>query len=297
MTKNDPKPASKTQYPLGERSLRLIGWLPLLYLLYQAGRSWVPSEYWLLRIVLVALLLPFGVLVWAATRSVMADRRLGQKRRDQTLLEGVGSCYGVFLRPFHIDATVKIANPFFRFWSGNYEEAFSLFPGEYIGRVLEPYCRVIEIGGADTSVGSNRIHGGDAHWQEIFATTIGQAAFFVIMPLLFERKGSCGQATLWELSELKAASRLDRVVVFMPRAPRFRQSSIPEAWQRARKIAHGNGIALPAFTHRGGVFTLSPQASGWCANADSAVGPYRERSLAAGLIAAVQAVTAAGRMH
>ncbi len=288
MARNNPKPATNSHHELGARSYGLISVLVVMFLAERVGRNWLPQNVWF-KTLFVAVFLG---LAYALIRSVMADRRQNQRFRDQMVAAGLDGRYGVFLRPFHLDSTLKLENPFFRFWSGNYAEVFPLFPGEYVSRVLEPFFRVVEIGGTETTIGSSRVHSGDAQWQQMFYATLEGACFVVIMPLLFEKAGQRhGEATLWELAQLAATSDLDRVVVFMPRTPGLRSALVSRAWESARAAAAIQGVDLPAYSRHGGVFTLFEQNARWRPSIDRASGRYRGRALAAGLIEAVQHVT------
>lgn len=294
MPKNDPKPAQQTRYPLGTRTYALAIALNLLTIAAQVGRFLRLRSDLNVWYGLTAALVLCGTVVLALFRSALADRRRAQQARDGRLAIRADMGYGVFLRPFRLDATLRLENPFFRFWFANYDEIFRLFPGEYVGRVLEPYFPVVEIGGSDTTVGSARVQESDADWQSTFRALVDGAAFVVIMPLLLDAQDRRhGEATLWEFGELAARSALDRVVVFMPRMPGFGRSAMARAWACASAIVAGHGIALPAYTHRGGIFRLVRDDHGtWRASADHAVGRYRTRALAAGLVAAARTVAA-----
>jgi hypothetical protein len=287
MARTWPRPAPNSRHELGARSYGLIGLLSVLAMAGRFGRTWFDENHWAGALLLaLVLILPYAI--W---RSVRSDRRYNQKCRDATLLADLDRGYGVFLRPFHLDATLRLENPFARFWGGDLAEVFPLYPGEYVSRVLEPFFAVAEIGGTQATIGSSRVQTDEADWQQTFHRMIEAARFLVIMPLLFERAdGRHGEATLWELAQLVGAAKLERVVVFMPRPPGPRSAVMARAWESARAAAAGQGIDLPAYTRRGGVFTLSTDGARWRASVDWATGRYRGRALAGGLVKAVQRV-------
>jgi hypothetical protein len=198
----------------------------------------------------------------------------------------------LFLRPFFIDKRFGVPNPFYSHLSGGIgPDAMFIKPEEFVGRVLEPYIIVMEIGGGRESVSGGRIYSSDDHWRESFAQAVEGAAVIVVLPMLgLNAKAGriLGEATIWEMRYLVESKNISRTIVVMPKVHWARRKYARQSWERARIATSSFGLFLPEYREQGAVMLFVKVLDAWKVERDFGGMKNGRYSLAAGLIEAVE---------
>jgi uncharacterized integral membrane protein len=265
-----------TRFGVGTWSQLLA--IPLYFLLVAAAagsagllkslRYWAGDWTW-----------PFIVVIFGgAFLCACIGARLGasDKRKTQTLRDAEATMSGsraLYLRTFFSDTKIQFPNPYV-------DQAFGvsfdlttldgeMLPAEvFVGRVLEPFLNVVQVGGSPATIGPGRIYTSDAEWQDAVRPAVLEADVIVILPIMgLDRKTKrlAGRATIWEMEHLVRSGRIERAVVIMP--PRLSimwfPSRVRDGWERARALAAEFALYLPASQRRGGVFIFHEWNGDW----------------------------------
>jgi len=214
-----------------------------------------------------------------------------QPLRDRTIYESTS--YAVFLRPFFTDKLIKFPNPHYRVTGGMFSlEQPSLGAEEFVGRLLEPYIDVVEIGGVADSIGPARLYGNESNWQLLFQKYCHDADVVILLPLLDSQKADGhqpGSQTMWELHQLKLMHKLDRTIILMPKSNFLSRNWLRPAWERARTHAAEFSVVLPKYDSAGGIYAARSDNSQYDLSRRFTGGYrwlYREWRFAGGLVEA-----------
>lgn len=249
------------------------------------AEKWVSRPgAWILPVVVAIPLLSS-----AAHFARRSKSRLQPFRDLEATMDGT---HALFLRPFFSDTKVGIPNPFFSaIWSGGFSiEPPELGPEEFVGRVLEPYINVREVGGA-TTIGNGRIPVSSEKWQEDVIKAANKASVTIILPLLGQDKKAgqdLGESTLWELSYLVKTGLISRAMIIMPKVEWRGRKSVRDSWERARAKALGFGMLLPEYSKDGGVLTFEHDHVAWRPAQIFGQNISGRKSLAVGLVEAIK---------
>ncbi len=220
-----------------------------------------------------------------------------QKTRDRAT-DSPGP-FALYLRPFFSDSTFLLPNPFA--WNVSVSMGFELLlpghlglgPEEFVGRVLEPFIRVRQVGGSSSTVGNARAYVGDDAWGDVVKEWVAQASVIIILPVVLEDATTeqvHGRATIWELEYLVRSGRLSHTVVIMPPVQSSKKSnSTAEGWGRAQAIAATFDLILPDYDARGGFMTFHQSGDLWL-RCEWFPGRFRQQAMGIGLIKAVHSL-------
>jgi len=202
----------------------------------------------------------------------------------------------LFLRPYFSDKKFLFPNPFYSYWScGISLEPIYMPPEEFVGRILEPYVSVMEIGGDPKFISGGKIYSPDDCWRESFIQAVERATFVVIMPMLgFDPKTrkALGEATIWELRYLVESENIHRTIVLMPKVPPLRRKYARQSWERARLAAASFGLTLPEYKRNGAIILFRRKLGIWEVAVDFIGTESRRASFAVGLVEAVEGLAA-----
>jgi hypothetical protein len=240
-----------------------------------------------------AWLVPAGVaLLCGIAAAILADRhkrRLQPLRDSEVSLEGP---HALYLRPYFTDTGTPLLNPFYSAWSGGLSlEAYALNPEQFVGRVLEPYINVREVGGNPSTVANSRILIPYDAWQDAVKEAIHAAAVIVMMPLMLPDRNTGimrGEATIWELQYIVESGLLDRTIVLMPHVPWGARKRTRGAWERTRNRVAEFGLELPAYREQGDVLVFSHADEAWRMEKLFSPALPARKQVAAGLVEALR---------
>jgi hypothetical protein len=212
--------------------------------------------------------------------------------RDQDIR--VGGPVALYLRPFFIDKYLRLPNPYRSrsFWS---PDMAPILPAEFIGRVLEPYINVRQLGGGPETLANTRVQApllGD-EWKRTVKNQIQAASVAIVIPLLDRDRKSGelrGQATLWELAWLINSGAMARTIVMMPSVAWVHRRRVRDGWERGRAVLRELGLVLPPYTKRGEVMTFARDDGCWCVAASFGGKGRAINRFAVGLVEAVQSL-------
>lgn len=285
-----------TYWRIFKRDLLLFG--PVTFLLYVMP-GYCYHVFWSARFCVNHL--PFIYLIYglfalslrAELNSILEEENLKRKHQLQSYRNSqVDSIkiYTLYLRSFETDDIVFMANPFFfedddenRKQINSFGDAELIFPEEFIGRVLEPYIDVLQVGGSDANIGPARIFVDDSIWQERVGNAVNAASIIILMPLVTEMKNGSyrGLATMWELQFLVKSGKIERTIILMPPSNHFgkaasgelnlrngqndvglmeyRRAHIGDGWEAIKDMSSRIGLQLPCYTDSGAVIGLFKQ--------------------------------------
>jgi hypothetical protein len=233
------------------------------------------------------------LLVWYAVHA-SARLRASQAVRDR---QDIGAQpFALYLRPFESDAAITLQNPHYsHIASIVLSEENRIGPEEFVGRVLEAYIHVIQIGGDPIRAGATRVYAGEHDWRERFFDLSRKASVLIVSPLLFPNRSGGpmkGGETLWELAFLAQSGLLERTLLLMPRVRWWRRRRVRDAWTRAADELALGDLRIPAYRARGGVFAATRDTTGWTFSIDHPVGRLGRRQLALALVEATENLAA-----
>lgn len=276
--------------------------LPLLFILVQISRSPIRSEWIgqavgleslnpnvLTAIVAGLATLLAGVMVWLVKRH---RKKLQALRDAEIFLPGPRA---LFLRPYFSDTKVKLLNPFFSSWAAAFSgvpvnfDGGILLPEQFVGRVLEPFINVVQVGGSP-AISNATLTVTDKEWKPAVAEAVDAAAVVIVMPILREdrRTGhTAGVSTILELQYLVESTHLSRTIIVMPDAMWHSRRRIARGWEQARQKAAKFSLLLPPYNKKGAVMTFEKTEGGWQVSRTFGQGICRRRKIAFGLVEAV----------
>ncbi len=226
-------------------------------------RDW--AEKWVGRpgawVLSVVVLIAF---IWPA--SILARRTKGRLQPLRDADAALGGTNALFLRPFFTDTKVRITNPFYSIGtSGVTIEPAGLGPEEFVGRVLEPYINVREVGG-EAPIGNGRVPVPPEKWQDTVIKVAGEASVIIIIPLLWkdEKTGQeYGEGTFWELKYLARTGLMSRAIALMPKVDWRSQKSVNVGWERFRASVAEFGVLLPEYNDDGCAMIFEETSGVW----------------------------------
>lgn len=250
--------------------------------LRRAGIGWFGSSPWMI--------LAAVAVVSVASAIIMGDRH---KRRLQPFRDAEVSLdvpHALFLRPYFTDTGVQLVNH--SAWSAGLSlDAYPLNPEQFVGRVLEPYLDVREVGGSPSTIGNARIVVPYDEWQGAVKAAIHAASVIVVLPLMMpdhDTDTMRGEATIWELRYLAESGLLLQTIVLMPHVVWGARRRTREAWERTRVRVADFGLELPAYAEEGGALVFSDADGAWRMKQRFAPEVPARKRVAAGLIEALQ---------
>jgi hypothetical protein len=265
-----------------------------------AWTDWLGSEIGLgnlnpnaFKVILICFaVLVAGLMGWLTTRH---KKRLQALRNTEILLPGPKA---LFLRPYFSDKGIKLPNPFYSVWStalsGISINAGFLGPEEFVGRVLEPFINVVQVGGNPATIGNATISTPEKDWKPLVIKAIGDASIIIILPVLREdnetaraSSESTGKSTIEELGFLVDLKRMRKTIVIMPNAIWYRRRTIGKGWERARSKAAEFGVNLPAYENKGAVLIFEPIGGNWQVANSFGRRICARRKIAVGIVEAV----------
>jgi len=249
-------------------------------------RRWLTSKLgvgaaWVLMCAVTLLLLASAALI------AQRHQRKLQVVRDHDI--AIAGPVALYLRPFFIDKHV-FANPYYTSSPDNP----ALLSSELIGRVLEPYIRVRQLGGGPETLANTRVPVPllDDAWKLIVKQQILTASVAIILPLMDRDRKTGeirGQATLWELGYLIESGAIARTIVMMPSAAWVSRRRVGNAWEHGRTAARDLGLFLPPYTKDGDVMTFARDDGGrWRVAGSFGRAARGHKRIAVGLVEAVQ---------
>jgi signal peptidase I len=130
---------------------------------------------------------------------------------------------------------------------------------------LEPTLPLVAIGNKGDSLGASKLSTDDARWQHVFAGLAERARLIVLVPF-------ASPGTLYEISRLASnGSFLRKTLWVMP--PTYLGTrallralvgrSHRRRWRNTQKALAKDGIALPPYNRRGGLFLLGEDLNAW----------------------------------
>ena len=221
-----------------------------------------------------------------ATRSKL---RLQPLRDAETNSSGTNALY---LRSFFTDTKALLPNPFYsNLSSGISLESQFIGPEEFVGRVLEPYIDVREVGGDATTVGNGRIPLLEETWQMTVVKAIRAASVIIILPSLSRDKNNgqiFGTGMIWELKYLVKSGQVSRMIAIMPKVDWLRRKSTRESWEQAREAASKFGLILPEYCNTGGIIIFEHSQGVWRPKKIFGQSKFRRKRFAIGLVEALK---------
>jgi hypothetical protein len=240
------------------------------------------------------LLVVGGVIVFLSFASATFVSELN-KMKNQTLRDaeiGVRGLFVLYLRPFFSDIRVGMPNPFYNPLAfGLTLETSGLTPEEFIGRVLEPYIDVRQVGGGPRAVGPARVYVSNEKWQEAVTAAVAEAASIIILLLVRHdpKDGSIkGLATMWELKHLVESGAMGRTIVIIPPSLFYNYNEMQADWEGASRIGEEFGIKLPEYHKNGGVVLFEKRGPSWQPSRIFGQTGQEYTGLAEGLLQAIQ---------
>jgi hypothetical protein len=117
------------------------------------------------------------LLVWYAVNT-SARLRASQAVRDR---QDIGAQpFALYLRPFESDAAITLQNPHYsHIASIVLSEESRVGPEEFVGRVLEAYIHVVQIGGDPIRAGATRVNAGEQDWRDRFVDLSRKASVLI----------------------------------------------------------------------------------------------------------------------
>jgi hypothetical protein len=219
-------------------------------------------------------------------------RKLQWLRNKELLLPGPKA---LFLRPFFSDKGIKFLNPFYSGWStalsGVSIDLGFLGPEEFVGRVLEPFMNVVQVGGSPATIGNATLSISDEDWKPLVIEAVHSASIIVILPVLRQEKKTgrtSGESTIWELRYLVDSCRMMQTIVVMPSVSWYRRRTTREGWERARSKAAEFGLNLPVYERKGAVLTFERKGSTWQVVNSFGQAVCLRRKIAFGIVEAVK---------
>ena len=249
----DPRPIIKreTLYNCFAAGLVMLSALMLGPLFYSAiiwvgvtGSVASTLGYFLIPITLTTAMLSFLALLLAKWTLKAATTELTRFQEDRnanarrfldvaTNIDPADEAFALYLRSFYYDERLEVDGQSFE------------------AALVYSLCQTLEVValGRLEGMGSARLETPDETWRQDFKRLADRATLIFIVP-------GDGAATLWEVEHLLSAKQLTKTVFVMPPASGFQAQWLQLAWDRF--IAHPPlaQLELPAYWHRGAVFTL-----------------------------------------
>lgn len=286
---------ARTRKMLRERQASRFSRGPMASLLFAVGA--IPVTFALRtsedagRVVAMVLAL---LLILPAVIMAQRHKQQLQALRDQDIR--VGGPVALYLRPFFIDKYLRLPNPY-RTWAGGSwsPDSMPILATELIGRVLEPYINVRQLGGGPETLANTRVPVpplGD-EWKRTVKDQIEAASVAIVIPLLGRDKkpGELhGQAMLWELEWLVNSGAMARTVVMMPSVVWVNRRRVRNGWELGRTMLRELGLILPPYTKRGDVMTFARDGDCWRVAASFGGTGRAVNRIAVGLVEAVQSL-------
>jgi len=227
----------------------------------------------------------------AAALLSQSNKRKLQYVRDADLT--MNRPHVLFLRPFFTDTRLAVPNPYYSVWSaGLGRDGTTLLPEEFVGRVLEPYIDVRQVGGATATIGNSRISVSSAEWRATVAQAIEEASAILVLPVTGHDKATgkaLGDGTLWELAYLVNSGYITRSIILMPPSVLlFRRKSTRLGWEHTRAEASRFGLTLPPYDTAGRIMRVVAVDEGYSAVSTCDKRTNGRKRLAIDLVAALQ---------
>lgn len=232
-------------------------------------------------------------LAFCVPAAILAKRRKLNLQALRDAEANSSKTTALYLRPFFTDTKIQLQSPFYSSWSqGISLEPPFIGPEEFVGRVLEPYIDVRQVGGAAKTVHTGLVNVLEEEtWQMAVVKAIRAASVTIILPSLTRSKNNSqqfGTSTIWELKYLVNSKQIRRTIVIMPKVSWINRRSTRKSWDHAREEIAKFGLILPEYSKSGGSVVFEQADDAWRPKMVFGQSKFRRKRFAAGLVEALK---------